>query len=384
MKNVKVILIHNTIAPYRHPLFEELSKKVNLMVYYCSIKENLREWDLWPRKYDYKYKVLPRVFIKTPFGELSLNLSILKEVIRNKPNVIIISGYTDPTTWVAFAVAKLLKIPIIHWTEGVKEPQSILGIITKPLRMLFVKKSNAIIVPGKLSKSYVISLGADAEKVFIARNVIDNKLFLDLSHKYRSCKDELKSQLGFKGKVVVLYVGQLIKRKGVEHLIHAYGKLKQEYDNLALIILGGGPLEYYLKNLSSSLKLKDIKFVPSGMKLEELIKFYYSADIFVLPTLEDIWGFVINEAMACGLPVISTHASQAATEMIRLGENGYIIKPADSNELYDALKNLIIDPELRRRMGEKSREIVMQEFDLSAMVQGFLSAIEYCSRVTEK
>jgi glycosyltransferase involved in cell wall biosynthesis len=100
--------------------------------------------------------------------------------------------------------------------------------------------------------------------------------------------------------------------------------------------------------------------------------------------LEDIWGFVINEAMACGLPVISTHASQAATEMIRLGENGYIIKPADSNELYDALKNLIIDPELRRRMGEKSREIVMQEFDLSAMVQGFLSAIEYCSRVTEK
>ena len=384
MKNVKVILIHNTIAPYRHPLFEELSKKVNLMVYYCSIKENLREWDLWPRKYDYKYKVLPRVFIKTPFGELSLNLSILKEVIRNKPNVIIISGYTDPTTWVAFAVAKLLKIPIIHWTEGVKEPQSILGIITKPLRMLFVKKSNAIIVPGKLSKNYVISLGTDAEKVFIARNVIDNKLFLDLSHKYRSCKDELKSQLGFKGKVVVLYVGQLIKRKGVEHLIHAYGKLKQEYDNLALIILGGGPLEYYLKNLSSSLKLKDIKFVPSGMKLEELIKFYYSADIFVLPTLEDIWGFVINEAMACGLPVISTHASQAATEMIRLGENGYIIKPADSNELYDALKNLIIDPELRRRMGEKSREIVMQEFDLSAMVQGFLSAIEYCSRVTEK
>jgi glycosyltransferase involved in cell wall biosynthesis len=384
MKNVKVILIHNTIAPYRHPLFEELSKKVNLMVYYCSIKENLREWDLWPRKYDYKYKVLPRVFIKTPFGELSLNLSILKEVIRNKPNVIIISGYTDPTTWVAFAVAKLLKIPIIHWTEGVKEPQSILGIITKPLRMLFVKKSNAIIVPGKLSKSYVISLGADAEKVFIARNVIDNKLFLDLSHKYQSCKDELKSQLGFKGKVVVLYVGQLIKRKGVEHLIHAYGKLKQEYDNLALIILGGGPLEYYLKNLSDSLKLKDIKFVPSGMKLEELIKFYYSADIFVLPTLEDIWGFVINEAMVCGLPVISTHASQAATEMIRLGENGYIIKPADSNELYDALKNLIIDPELRRRMGEKSREIVMQEFDLSAMVQGFLSAIEYCSRVTEK
>jgi glycosyltransferase involved in cell wall biosynthesis len=384
MNNVKVILIHNTIAPYRHPLFEELSKKVNLMVYYCSKKENLRKWDLWPRKYDYKYEVPPRVFIKTSFGELSLNPSILKEVIRNKPNVIIISGYTDLTTWVAFAVAKLLKIPIIHWTEGVKEPRSILGIITKPLRMLFVKKSNAIIVPGKLSKNYVISLGADAEKVFIARNVIDNKLFLDLSHKYRSCKDELKSRLGFKGKVVVLYVGQLIKRKGVEHLIHAYGKLKQEYDNLALIILGGGPLEYYLKNLSSSLNLKDIKFVPSGMKLEELIKFYCSADIFVLPTLEDVWGFVINEAMACRLPIISTYASQAAIEMVRPWENGYIVKEADSNQLYDVLKNLIIDPGLRRRMGEKSREIVECEFDVLRMVEGFLSAIKYCIKGMRK
>jgi len=383
MNNVKVILIHNVIAPYRHPLFEELSKKVNLMVYYCSIKENLRKWELWPRKYDYRYKVLPKIFIKTSIGELSLNPSILKEVIRNKPNVMIISGYIDPTTWFAFVAAKLLKIPIIQWTEGIKEPRSILGVISRPIRMLFVKKSNAIIVPGKLSKNYVISLGADAEKVFIARNAIDNKLFIELSDKYRSCKEELKSQLGLKGKVVVLYVGQLIKRKGVEHLIKAYGKLKQEYDNLALIILGSGPLEYYLKNLSSSLKLKDIKFVPSGMKLKELIKFYCLADIFVLPTLEDVWGFVINEAMACGLPVIASQASQAAIEMIRPGENGYIVKPRDSNQIYKALKILVHNQKLRRRMGEKSREIILQQSAISTMVNSFFSAIKCCVGATK-
>jgi len=383
MNNVKVILIHNTIAPYRHPLFEELSKKVNLMVYYCSIKENFREWDLWPRKYDYRYKVLPKIFIKTSIGELSLNPSILKEVIRNKPNVMIISGYIDPTTWFAFVAAKLLKIPIIQWTEGIKEPRSILGVISRPIRMLFVKRSDAIIVPGRLSKNYVISLGADAEKVFIARNAIDNKLFIELSDKYRSCKEELKSQLGLKGKVVVLYVGQLIKRKGVEHLIQAYGKLKQEYDNLALIILGSGPLEYYLKNLSSTLKLKDVRFMSSGMRLEELIKFYCLADIFVLPTLEDVWGFVINEAMACGLPVIASQASQAAMEMIRFGENGYIVKEADPNQLYEVLKMLVCNKELRRRMSEKSREIVVQEFSLSAMVEGFLSAIKCCVGATK-
>ena len=381
LKRLKVAIVHNTVAPYRHPLFEGLSKKVDLMVYYCSIKESLREWDLRPRKYDYKYKVLPRVFVKTPIGEFSVNPSILKEVIRNKPDVMVISGYTDPTIWFAFAIAKLLKIPIIHWTEGIKEPQSVLGIITRPLRMLSVKKAGAVIVPGRPSKRYVISLGVDAEKVFIAPNAIDNKLFIELSHKYQSCKHKLKSQFRLKGKVTILYVGQLIKRKGVEHLLRVYAKLEQEHDNLALIILGSGPLERYLKNISCSLKLKDVRFIPSGIKLEELIKFYCLADVFVLPTLEDVWGFVINEAMACGLPVISTYASQAATEMIRSGENGYIVEAADSGQLYAVLKSLIQNSVLRREMGERSREIIIQEFDVSVMVKGFLSAIKYCISV---
>jgi len=377
--SIKVALIHGgEMAPYIHPIFEELSRKVDLIVYYCLVNSNVHRWDLWPRRYYYRYKVLPRIPIKTSIGTLSLNPSVLNEIIKNRPDIVVIGNWVDLTMWLTFAIAKLLKIPIIYWTEGIREPQSILGMITRPFRMLLIKRSNAIIVPGKLSKNYVISLGADAEKVFIARNAIDNKLFIELSDKYRSCKEELKSQLGLKGKVVVLYVGQLIKRKGVEHLIKAYGKLKQEYDNLALIILGSGPLEYYLKNLSSSLKLKDIKFVPSGMKLKELIKFYCLADIFVLPTLEDVWGFVINEAMACGLPVIASQASQAAIEMIRPGENGYIVKPRDSNQIYKALKILVHNQKLRRRMGEKSREIILQEFDLSTMVNSFFSAIKYC------
>jgi glycosyltransferase involved in cell wall biosynthesis len=378
---LKVAIVHTKVAPYRHPLFEELSRKVDLMVYYCSIKENWREWNSWPRKYNYRYKVLSGVFIRTAIGEFSLNPSVSKEMIRNKPNIIVITGYTDPTMWITFAIAKLLKISIIYWTEGIKEPRSILGMITRPLRMLLIRRSNAIVVPGRLSKKYAISLGADAEKVFIAPNAIDNELFIKLSRKYQACKDELKSQFGLKSKVIILYVGRLIKKKGVEHLIYVYGRLKQEHDNLVLIILGGGPLEYYLKNLSSSLKLKDIIFVPSVMKIEELIKFYCLADIFVLPTLEDVWGFVINEAMACGLPVISTYASQAATEMIRSGENGYIVNITESNQLYGVLKRLIQNSTLRREMGERSREIILQEFDVSVMVKGFLSAIKYCISV---
>jgi glycosyltransferase involved in cell wall biosynthesis len=385
MSSLRVALIHGgEIAPYIHPIFEELSKKVDLMVYYGLVNSNVRKWDLWPRRYYYKYKVLPRIPIKTLIGTLSLNPSILNEIIKKRPDIIVIGNWVNPTVWLTFVIAKLIKIPIIYWTEGIREPQSLLGVITRPLRILFVKKSDAIIVPGKLSKRYIINLGANVEKVFIAPNVIDNDLFIKISQQYLPLKEKLKEQIGLKDKIVILSVAQLIKRKGIEYLLHAYTKLEHEYDNLMLIIIGSGPLEHRLKGLSKSLELRNIKFIPSGMKLNELIKFYCLADIFVLPTFEDVWGFVINEAMTCGLPVISTYSSQAANEMIRPGENGYIIKAADSNQLYNVLKNLIIEPELRRRMGGKSREIVIQEFDLSVMVKNFLSAIEYCVRVTKK
>jgi glycosyltransferase involved in cell wall biosynthesis len=249
------------------------------------------------------------------------------------PDIVIVGGYVNPTMWLAFFTAKLLKIPIIYWTEGMKEPQTLLGALTRPIRILYVKNSDAIIVPGKLSKRYVISLGANPDKVYIAPNSIDNDLFIRLSQRFVPLKKKIKEELNLSNKIVILTVAQLIKRKGLEFLIQAYAMIEREYKETALVIVGSGPLRQHLEELSKSLGVKNIKFISSGLKLEELVKLYCVADVFVLPTLEDIWGFVINEAMACGLPVISTTASQAAREMIHPGKNGYIVKPARGSTL---------------------------------------------------
>ena len=350
---IRVALVHNIIAPYRHPFFETLAKIVDLTVYYCSMQHHFRKWDLWPRDYDYKFKLLPRIAIKTPVREFSLNPTIINEIIKSKPHIIIMGGYLDLTMWLVFAIAKLLRIPIIYWTEGVKEPKSILGMMTRPLRMLFVKKTNAIVVPGRVSRSYVISLGASAEKVFIAPNAIDNELFIELSRNYQLDKEKLKDKLGLKNNVVILYVGRLVMEKGVTFLLEAYRKLKSEINDIALVIIGYGKLYKKLLKLCQEKKVNDVTFTGAIVNYKQLIKYYSMADIFVLPTLEDVWGFAVNEAMVCGLPVISTRASQAAMEMISHGENGYVVKEADSEELYRALRKLVCDSRLRKKMGEK-------------------------------
>jgi len=337
-------------------------------------------WDLWPRNYDYKHKILPRI----PVGELSINPSIVRELALNRPHMLVLGGYVDVTMWLAFAMSKFLKIAVIYWTEGIKEPKSILGMITRPLRMLFVKKASAVVVPGKLSRSYVISLGADVEKVFIAPNTIDNELFIEVSRKYQSDKEELKDQLGSKDKVVILYVGRLVKKKGGAFLLEAYRKLKSEINGIALVIVGYGKLYNILLKLCQEKKINDVIFTGDIVDYKQLIRYYSAADVCVLPTLGDVWGFVINEAMACGLPVVATRASQAAQEMIHPGKNGYIVKEADSEELYNVLKKLVYNSRFRKKMGEKSREIVVHEFDVLHMVEGFVSVIEYCTKGMRK
>lgn len=380
----KVGIVHATIGPYRHPLFEKLSKEANLIVYYCSVDYESRKWDLWPRDYSYKYKILQGPRLRVPVGHQSLNLSIIKELVSNKPDVLIISGYTEPTAWLGFAVAKLLGIRVIQWTEGIKEPRFLLGKLSRPLRALLIKNAVSIIVPGLLSKNYVINLGANPEKVFIAPNAIDNKLFVKISEEYRKKKNHLKAELGFDNRVLILFVGQLIERKGVEYLLHAYSKLEKEYAKSALLVVGSGPLESSLRKIANFLELRNFRIVGSGLTLDHLIRLYSAADIFVLPTLEDVWGFVINEAMACCLPVVSTNAAQAATELITPGENGYVVNKADIDELHAAIRKLVDSPERMKSMGQRSLETIEGKFDPALMAQGFVEAIKYAMPICQK
>jgi glycosyltransferase involved in cell wall biosynthesis len=121
--------------------------------------------------------------------------------------------------------------------------------------------------------------------------------------------------------------------------------------------------------------------VDSGLTLNQLIRLYSAADIFVLPTLEDVWGFVINEAMACGLPVVSTNAAQSAIEMITPGQNGYVVNKADEMALYGAIRKLIDSREKTQSMGQKSLEIIESRFDPALMKQGFVEAIKHATSV---
>ncbi len=156
--------------------------------------------------------------------------------------------------------------------------------------------------------------------------------------------DAAKRRLGLDDETVLLYVGQFIHRKGLDLLIPAFETLcaAQKDRKFRLLLVGGKPEQ--LQDLGIGRLPDRVRCVPFLTKQE--LSAYYAADLFVLPTWEDIWGLVVNEAMAFGLPVVTTDRCGAGLEMIEEGRNGFLIPTEDKAELAWAIERglLFRDP----------------------------------------
>ena len=373
-----VALIHNIIAPYRVPLFEALARHpaIDLQVYYCAKTHKDRRWDVLESN-TYSYKVLPGIHLGVSDVFYSINPSILAHLTANRYDCVILGGSSDFTTQFAFFISKALKLPVILWSETFEGGElKFSKFIVNPLTPFIIKHADALIVPGSRSRDFHIKRGAAREKVFIAPNIVNNEAFFARSSAFKQRGAQLKNDLHLGNNTIVLFVGQLIERKGVGFLLSAFKKLKSERENTTLVVIGDGKLKSELLQFPSNESVADIIFT-GWVSEEEKIMHYAIADLFVLPTLLDLCPLVINEAMACGLPIVTTAAAGCACDMIVEGENGFIVEPRNAEALYEAMRRILQDDEVRQKMGEKSYEILTTRFSLENAVNGFVSAVQF-------
>lgn len=185
---------------------------------------------------------------------------------------------------------------------------------------------------------------------------------IDKGIRSKEDKEQLRKELGIREERVIVSVGQYIFRKGFDTLLKA---LSNERNNVGVYIIGGKePTQEYI-NIIKERRLKNVHFV-DFQKKNELIKYYHVADLFVLPTRDDIWGLVINEAMACGLPVITTNQCVAGCELIKPFENGFLVDCEDIEDLSEKI-NYLLDDEERRKIMAQNNIQKMKGYSLEKM-----------------
>lgn len=153
------------------------------------------------------------------------------------------------------------------------------------------------------------------------------------------------------GKINILFVGRLEKRKGLGYLLKAYQRVKEEIANSRLIIVGPGTRlrRKYEKQVRRS-RLEDVVFM-GHVDYDELPRYYKTADIFCAPaTGRESFGIILLEAMAVGKPIVASNVGGYAS-IVAHGVDGLLVPPKDDKELARALVSLMIDEPLRQRMG---------------------------------
>jgi glycosyltransferase involved in cell wall biosynthesis len=378
-RSLNVVLLHNIMSPHIISLFRLLASvpALDLKVIFFSEQEGNRRWQT-PREIGFDYEIPSGLALKVGGKDLftyHVNPTVPLKLWREPFDLIICCGWDSFTTQSAFLVGKLLRRPVILWSGSTAYEPSWRRTLAMPLVRLMVRGADAYVAYGTRAKEYLVQLGASPEKVFIATNTVDVDYFQQASQLTGAERQALRQQLGIRAAQVVLYVGQLIERKGVATLIRAYAGLKETHPDVGLAIVGYGQQEAGLRALCAEKRLADVHFLGAA-DLPQMPRFYGLADLFVLPSSEEVWGLVINEAMACRLPVITTDKVGAGADLVLPGVNGLIVADGDADELGRAMARILDEPDTLARMGRESGRI-MQKHRFADTVAGLMAAIRY-------
>ncbi len=372
---MKVFLLCSSPTPYKNPLFEKLaaSEGMDLFVAFCVWKSGTRPWDLGELN-GVRHEVLGGWHIPKGKGNyIRVNWPVISRLRSEKPDVVVIAGYNHPTMMMAIAYCVLTNTPFVMQGETWIEREGVKAALKRTLLHPVLFKAGAFLVTGTLGRRYWVSQGYDEGRIRVFANTPDVEYYeRQMEGISREEVAGLRKSWGCGERRVAVFVGRLIRVKGVDLLIRAMREM-DDGDRPLLVIVGDGTERARLEEMAEGLPI-----VFSGfLQMDELPLVYAAADYFVLPSRVEPWGVVVNEAMACGLPVVLSGQVGAHADLLCSGTedgNGELVQGPTVENLAMALVRMSrASADDYARMGGRSREIV-QAWKYDASVQGFQEA----------
>ncbi len=340
-----VLFLTNIPSPYRVAFFNELGKYCNLTVLFerAFSSERSTEW----KKYqfnNFQGIVMKGIAVGV---DTALCPDVIKYLIKYYASgPIVVADTFSPTGMLAIFFLKLLHRPYYIEADGAFCPDD--NPVKKAIKTFFIRRAFGYFSTSKALDEYFLYYGAKKDRIFrypfssVHKNdIVQNTMSEDE-------KETIKERLSIRERHIVLYVGQFIYRKGVDLLLQAWKQIEDA--DTALVLIGGDLTQKY-KNIILKNKLQHV-YASAFKETDALADYFRIADVFVLPTREDIWGLVVNEALSFGVPTITTKRCVAGLELIENGKNGFLYDAADVHELVIRMRQILKDEVVRHKMSE--------------------------------
>jgi glycosyltransferase involved in cell wall biosynthesis len=347
----RVVYWNNIPSPYIVDRFNVLADRgqLDFEAWFSARTESDRSWDVDETTWRFRHRYVP---VRRVGGS---EIGFPPQLLGPRPPDLLVTLHFEPSfiggllaarrrgarTAIWLEVTFSSWVPRRWWKERIK-------------RWLF-PRLDGIFAAGTDARAYALRYDAEPARIWLVPHGTDVRHFSTGRIAVQATRERRRAELGLRG-VTFLYVGRLWSKKGVVYLLRAFSRLQRCLDQeISLLLVGDGVDERELRATSAALGLRNVVF--AGFKQKpELPAWYALADVFVFPSLGDPYGLVVDEAMACSLPVISTTTAGEIGSRLADGIDGYLVPPRDSSALFRRMAALAGDPGLRLRMGRHGFE----------------------------
>jgi len=352
----KLVILNNLVTPYRIPLYQGLGSRFSTYLLLSGKESNRDTWtnlesslsnvhvrDVWGFTLQFFEKRRGKIFDPR---YLHINPGYCWELLKIRPDAVI-SAEMGFRSLIALAYGFLFRRPVWILWGGTLLTEKNRSYLKRLLRQVIFRRVTRWISYGQTTTDYLLHLGVDRSYILQIQNCIDEGLY----------QNDHLPVLRLSPSPTLLYAGQFIKRKGVDLFLQAAKKLQQEGYHFSILLVGSGVEQEKLTQIISQLNLKNITVLPSQTP-KQMPAVYKSADVFVFPTLEEVLGLVVNEAIWSGLTVVSSIYAGCAEEILP-HEN--LFDPLDQDSFVCILRKAI--------MGELAAPTVNKLYTASQVVE---------------
>ncbi len=376
---IRLLISQRILTRYREDLFFELSRLRDIDVFvafgdrkpgsypkYTSVQDTLRieHKRLW---------TLALIFER--FGHVNqffFSPGVLWQLVRRRPDVILTEGTSNIlNNFLICTYALLTRTPYIWWDLGKirgQESENIFRRMLYPIISFFYRRAAVILGYSGFARRFFEAQGIDPKRIVVAGNTVRLDRHVQYQASHPQAGIELAKTLGFKDKFVFLVVGALDREKRFDMAITAFLQLKENNDEIALVIVGNGPERETLLALADN--HPDIHF--AGARYDDVGAYFMLGDLFLLPGLG---GLAINEAMVYGLPVVAAPADGTELDLVKDKETGFLIGYEALNELKEKMHWALNNRSQLEQMGQKAREFVTNHYSQATMIERIHEAI---------